>query len=248
MADQFIEVDGTFNFRDVGGRATLDGRKTRTGLLYRSASLDRLTPDGRDALSDLGVGLVVDVRSADEINRHGRFAHEGTGIDWHHVDSGFGPPVMGKRAHDHEVFEAQDPMSVVFRMVVEVADTLLATPLKMFAAAERPMVFHCTSGKDRTGFIAFLVQTIAGVDPEEAFEDFELSAVAMQTVRSDMEARFPEMARLDPAKLDRMSGAYRSWIIDALEPVGGVDDMEPWLDSIGVDISVRRAIRSKFVA
>ncbi|MEZ5282746.1 MAG: tyrosine-protein phosphatase [Acidimicrobiales bacterium] len=245
--DPFIEVDGTFNFRDVGGRHTRDGGKTRTGVLYRSAALDRLTERGRTVLDSLGIGLVVDVRSLAELERHGRFAFEGSSIEWHHVDSGFGPPVAAERPGDNEVFEADDPMSVVFRMIVEVADSLLATPLQLFARTDQPMVFHCTSGKDRTGFIAFLVQMIAGVDPEDAFEDFELSAAAMGTVRADMEARFPEMAKLEPHKLDRMAGADRRWIIDALDPVGGVGDLDPWLDSIGVDRATRDAIRRRFV-
>ena len=72
MRRDFISVEGTFNFRDVGGRPTTDGGRTREGVQYRSASLDRLTSAGLRTIAELDVEVVVDVRSRDEVERHGR--------------------------------------------------------------------------------------------------------------------------------------------------------------------------------
>lgn len=249
MRSQFISVEGTFNFRDVGGCPTTDGGHTRSGVLYRSASLDQLTSAGLRKISDLEVEVVVDVRSSDEVERHGRFAYEGMGIEWIHVPSPVGPPTGSMRdAMQDTIFAARDPMAVVFTKIVEAGADVLASPLHTLATASGPMVVHCTSGKDRTGLIAFLAQMICGVDPEQALEDFELSSLALAEVRNDMQARFPEMEHFDQATLDRMAGAHREWIISALESVGGIGDLDPWLDSIGIDAPVRADIRQRMVA
>ena len=249
MHREFISVEGTFNFRDVGGRPTTDGGHTRSGVLYRSASLDRLTGAGFKTISELDVEVVVDVRSSDEVDRHGRFAFEGTGIEWIHVPSPVGPPTGSLRDEMQEtVFAASDPMAVIFTKIVEAGADVVASPLETLATASGPMVVHCTSGKDRTGLIAFLAQMICRVDPEQAFEDFELSSLALAEVRNDMQARFPEMEHFDQATIDRMSGAHREWIISALESVGGIGDLDPWLDSIGIDAPVRADIRKRMVA
>ena len=63
VVPQFLDSDGAFNFRDVGGRASVDGGVLRTGRLYRSASLDTLTDEGHRQLEQLGVATVLDLRS-----------------------------------------------------------------------------------------------------------------------------------------------------------------------------------------
>ena len=248
IARGFIGVEGTFNFRDVGGRPTSDGGRTRTGVLYRSASLDKLTSSGVQQIIELDVEVIVDVRSSDEVERNGRFPFEGTGIEWLHVPSPIGPPTGSQvDAVQESIFAADDPMTLMFQKIVEAGTHVVTPPLAALAGATGPMVVHCTSGKDRTGLIAFVVQVICGVDPEHALEDFELSSVAMGDVLADMMARFPEMQRFDPATRERMSGAEGEWLVSALESVGGIHDLDPWLDSIGVGEATRNDIRKRLV-
>jgi hypothetical protein len=59
--------DGTFNFRDLGGRSTANGGRVRTGLLYRSGELDGLTPAGWQHLADLRIAGIYDLRGNSEI-------------------------------------------------------------------------------------------------------------------------------------------------------------------------------------
>ncbi|MCB7137565.1 tyrosine-protein phosphatase [Cellulosimicrobium marinum] len=68
-----LDVDGTWNARDVGGRAVPVGASAplRTGVLLRTASLSRLTAQGRAVLGGLGVTTVLDLRGADEVARDG---------------------------------------------------------------------------------------------------------------------------------------------------------------------------------
>ncbi|HMG65436.1 MAG TPA: tyrosine-protein phosphatase [Streptosporangiaceae bacterium] len=75
-ADRLIDIPGVRNLRDAGGFATSDGGSVGLGLLYRSASLSELGPDGAARLAALGLRTVVDLRSAEEAvywpnQRHG---------------------------------------------------------------------------------------------------------------------------------------------------------------------------------
>jgi protein-tyrosine phosphatase len=69
-----LDIPGTWNARDVGGRAVPVGaaEPLRTGVLVRTASLSRLTPDGVAALAALGVTLDLDLRGHDEVDRDGQ--------------------------------------------------------------------------------------------------------------------------------------------------------------------------------
>ena len=136
-----------------------------------------------------------------------------------------------------------DPMSVMYKRMVTDGAPMLASALQLIAGNERrPLVFHCMSGKDRTGMVAFLAQVIAGVYPDDALDDFEASALAAAEVHADMQQRFPEMAQFAD-KAERMVGADRRWVVGAIDAVGGLEHLDPWLDTIGVDSGVRSGVR-----
>lgn len=243
-----IDVDGTYNFRDVGGITTIGGELVLPRLVYRSASLDSVTPAGLATLAELGIRTVIDIRSEAELERNGRFPHEGTGIEWFHVVSSVGPP-SGEDATTRAIWSSPDPMALVFKLLVTSASPMLAGALRLVAEAGRqPVVFHCTSGKDRTGMVALLTQLIVGVDLETALVDFERSTAALAMVRSEMAARYPQLSSLPAEVLDRMATADRVWVHGALEEIGGQGNLEPWLDSIGVDATLRHRLRTVLLA
>src|SRR4249920_839455 len=59
---RIIEIPGAINLRDFGGYETSDGRRVRSGVLFRSGMLAQLTADGQSALRDLGIGVICDLR------------------------------------------------------------------------------------------------------------------------------------------------------------------------------------------
>ena len=64
----------TYNFRDVGGYAGLDGRTVRWRRLFRADSLHRLGEADAEAFAELGVRTVIDLRRPFEVERYGRVA------------------------------------------------------------------------------------------------------------------------------------------------------------------------------
>jgi protein-tyrosine phosphatase len=65
---RIIEIPGAINLRDFGGYETTDGRRVRSGVLFRSGMLAGLTSDGKSALRDLGIGVICDLRRDEERN------------------------------------------------------------------------------------------------------------------------------------------------------------------------------------
>ena len=59
---RILEIPGAINLRDFGGYTTADGRRVRSGVLFRSGMLAQLTIDGQTALRELGIGLICDLR------------------------------------------------------------------------------------------------------------------------------------------------------------------------------------------
>ena len=106
MADcetRHISFEACFNFRDLGGYPTEDGRKLRWKTLYRSDTLHRLTASDAEVFAALGVQTVIDLRSGNEVVDYGRLRAEAGDVAWYHrpildrlqgrspADSGSGP-------------------------------------------------------------------------------------------------------------------------------------------------------------
>jgi hypothetical protein len=79
-APPFVLVPGVANLRDIGGWpvkiSNPDGTPlvVRKGRLYRAATLNHITPEGKEALRALGIGAVFDLRSLYEVRKHANVA------------------------------------------------------------------------------------------------------------------------------------------------------------------------------
>lgn len=226
-----------------------DGSRLETGRIYRSASLDQISDQGLDTLRSLGIRTVIDLRSQPEIERHGTFPTERLPVRWIHVVSPFGPPTGRRDRRSAALIDHPDPMALLFRMIVTDGRELLLGALRAIAdPVAPPVVFHCTSGKDRTGMLAVLIQLLAGVDLDEALVDFEHSTEAMAAAGHDIVGRYPGMETMAPEQIARISAADPAWIHAALTEIGGVEQLGSWLEANGVDrahqANLRRHLRS----
>ncbi|MBO0512022.1 tyrosine-protein phosphatase [Streptomyces beijiangensis] len=177
-----IAFERLHNFRDLGGYRTADGRSVRPGVLYRSDSLAKLAGDDWDRYLALGVRTVIDLRYPWEIEAKGRVP-EHAGLTYHNLSiehrpydqAALGPDVpVGRYLADRFDEVAHDGVKEI-RRVLEVVAT----------ETEGPVVFHCASGKDRTGLIAALVLDLVGVPEETVVEDFALTGLASERLLAD---------------------------------------------------------------
>ena len=176
--DRHIPLAGQPNFRDLGGYAAADGRRIKWGVVFRSGELSQLTDDDVGKLGELGIRTVVDLRSPEEVSARGE---------------GRLPPgvrVVPMPIASSDMFAKLIPMflkgdfsAVPPDLLDRINRVLVREFTEQYAGllgalsdpASRPLVFHCTQGKDRAGFGAAMVLSALGVPWDTVLEDYLLS-------------------------------------------------------------------------
>jgi protein-tyrosine phosphatase len=182
QATRHVFFEACFNFRDLGGYQTADGHLVRWATLYRSDTLHRLTAADAAAFNALGLRTVIDLRSLTEIDQFGRLGVGREDLVWRSVPmldnvrlvlpDPFDPPVVASLP------DPATPGEGYLRIAEEFAPSI-AEVFRVLAGDDAlPAVFHCTSGKDRTGILAALVLEVLGVADEVVASDYVLTEEA----------------------------------------------------------------------
>ena len=159
---RFLSLPGVYNTRDIGGYATLDGKRVREGMLIRGTEVDGLgvSADGKcyflkdkAAAEPFGFAFEMDLRSEVRFE-DGYRSRLGDGVIHKQVESG----VSYK-----EIFTEQG------KKTVKEIFTDLADP------NHYPMYVHCTDGADRTGTVVFLIEGLLGIPEKEMLDDYKLT-------------------------------------------------------------------------
>jgi protein-tyrosine phosphatase len=245
-------LSGAWNFRDVAEKAGIE-----PGRLFRSGELSNLDDAGRATLTRFGVTDVADLRSAPELDRHGRGLVPG-GVTIHHLPFVETLASDGDAPHENAfqkmLTEKPDGESVsdaAARYMNEeyerIARSVLAQRavhkvVTMLGDGDRVLA-HCFAGKDRTGFTVAVVLEAAGVDRDAIMADYlasnaavpELRTHIVETIRNRM-SDTPEVAEVAEARLtDAVLGVQESYLDSArraiLEDFGSSD---AYLEAAGV--------------
>ena len=173
----FINIAGTFNARDISHGPNLP---VKPGYAFRSGSLERLEPGGIAVLQSLGIKTVFDLRSGHERGLAPEPEIPGVEIIWKPstVVNATAAPVQAEKQ------EAGFSLTTMNLDMLEshkasfkaVFDHILHHP-------DKPFLFHCTAGKDRTGVIAALILGLAGADIAYINRDYALTRLGIEPVR-----------------------------------------------------------------
>jgi len=168
--ERFIDLHGAFNVRDLGGYPGAGGATVRWRRVFRADGPERLTHRDRDVVDGLGIGTVIDLRSA----------REGSGAVWE--------PAQGGSRHTFSVIDVlpdyatlpplHRPEDLGARYLVrfENGGAALVDAVRLIAGnLDAPVLFHCAAGKDRTGILAAVLLEALGVPDEVVVEDYALS-------------------------------------------------------------------------
>ncbi len=166
------------NFRDVGGYVTADGRRLRSGLVYRSDALCFVTDRDRALLRDtLGVRTIVDLRTSMEQERMGRYDLADVGEVVH-------LPVLDGALIREKAQEGSLDLMSMYRAIAFDHANDIARVLTLLADTDRlPAVVSCTAGKDRTGIVVGVLLSMLGVPEDTVIADYERSTVGLAALR-----------------------------------------------------------------
>lgn len=239
--DRHIEFERLHNFRDLGGYRTRDGSTVAWGSLYRADSLGKLTGTDWERFLELGVRTVVDLRYPWEIEAKGRipeperFTYANLSIEHRPYDQA-------------EIDPDTDPWRFLADRFAEVAEDGVAeirATIELLAEGPGPAVFHCTSGKDRTGLIAALVLTLLGVDEEQILADFALTELATTRLTADWHTANPGRTMRWPAYGRAPAEILRLTLADLAARYGSVGSY--LTDEVGITPATTARLRARFL-
>ncbi|MCW2637993.1 MAG: hypothetical protein JWP76_299 [Dactylosporangium sp.] len=255
MLERGLGLVGAPNTRDFGGIVTADGRRLREGMLLRAGGLGRLTDGDVAKLAERKLACVVDLRDASEINAappdrlptdpSPRVRHIPVFDPDHPVFTYVSAALMG---HDVAPVAPVAPvdgspgaMLAIYRWMVTDPRAGAGFTAAVRAVAEaggEPLLFHCSAGKDRTGWLSVIVLSILGVDRDTIVADYlatnDYSRATHVAIMNAMRAKgrmvHPEvLLPLFEARLEYLTAAYG-------EVERGYGDMDRYVrDGLGVD-------------
>lgn len=239
-----VPLERGSNLRDLGGWRTGDGGRVRFGQVYRSAALHGLTDADLATLAGLGVRHICDFRGEGERARWPSRVPEGAVVHALGI-----APTIGASLRDlvaNQAATAADVMEVMQLAYGAYALDWHHQYRAMFDLlldeAPAPLMFHCTAGKDRTGFGAALILAALGV-PEEAIRADYMATNRIW--RGD-----PELAAsLPPGVGATLLSVHPEFLDAAFEAVRGAHgSMDAYLgERIGLDSARRARLRARLV-
>ena len=169
-----IEIEGAYNFRDIGGYKTSDGRMTRWQSFLRADNVSTLPQHSQDTLvSTYGVRTVIDLRRRDEIDgQPDNVLARSPRVRYHNVD------IVGDMVFDQvESAEPRDKIHASYRNMLDRRGLKFGETLRVLARpGALPAMYHCMGGQDRTGIVSALLLSLAGVPTETIAGDYTLTA------------------------------------------------------------------------
>ncbi|MEU5418505.1 tyrosine-protein phosphatase [Streptomyces sp. NPDC020799] len=260
-----LDASTIINLRDLGGIALAGNSAVRPGLLLRSGQLDRLDPELDPAVAALGIHTVVDLRSEHERHERPDQVPEGarlivadvmaagmTGAESvpAKLDSVLGNPAVADEHLGNG--KAEKLLCDAYRAFVTSESACDAYRLLLSALAEPdcgPLLFHCTAGKDRTGWAATVILLLLGADEATVQEEYLSVNPAVRAAFAPLIDRFTE-AGGDPEISDAILGVRPAYLAAALEEMerayGGVEAYVR--DGLGVPDDAVDRIRARYVA
>ncbi|UKY48085.1 tyrosine-protein phosphatase [Streptomyces inhibens] len=236
-----IDFERLHNFRDLGGYRTRDGRTVRWGRLYRSDSLSKLQGADWDRFLSLGIRTVIDLRYPWEIETKGRVP-DAEGLAYANLS-------VEHRPYDQaEIDPDLDPWRFLADRYAEVAldgAEELRQALEIIVSESAPQVFHCASGKDRTGLLAGLVLSLLGVAEDAIAADFALTELATERLIADWKAAHPDRTLKWPGYGRAPEEVMRLFLSDLTSTYGSVHDYA--LQHLGADETLVSQLRTQLL-
>lgn len=174
LNDRNITLEGGYNFRDLGGIKTKEDQIIRKGLLIRSDDLADLTDNDLELLNDYPIRTIVDLRTTYERSKKPDRIPNSCNHEAHlDISSGHFEDLM--KQFNEGISEPKEFMFKIYEDFVlnENCQKQFRNFFDIIQHKNRtPILFHCTAGKDRTGFASAIILSALNVEFDKILEDY----------------------------------------------------------------------------
>lgn len=227
-AHRLLNFEGIANFRDLGGYANEQGQQVKWGVLYRSGTFAHSSRADLQGLQQLQLATLIDFRSGGEKEEEPNQLPQPasfTVVEIPTLDEG-NKALVGEVMERVESgnFDGFDPDHFMLTANRQFA-TEFTPQFRQFIhtvldAEGKPVAWHCSAGKDRTGFASAILLRVLGVPQETVMRDY------MESKQHALEARKNQLLLLRvfkgeeaADKLAIMMGVEEAWLLAAFEEI-----------------------------
>lgn len=227
-AHRQLNFEGISNFRDLGGYPTADGREVKWGKLYRSGNLATASKADLAGLQRLHLASFIDFRSGAEKTEEPNRLPEPSGFAvveipvldegnrnlFNEISTRIEEGTLGDFDPDLTMIQANRQFAEEFTpQFQQFIDTVLE-------ADGAPVLWHCTAGKDRTGFAAAVLLRILGVPQDIIMQDYLASREpALESRRKQLLMLRLFEGEETADKIAVMLGVEQAWLEAAFDQI-----------------------------
>lgn len=242
--ERHIPVEGMTNLRSLGGYQGADGKRVRWGLLYRSDVPHNTAAN--TLCTQLHVRRTFDLRADMEVSR---MPYNIVGIE--RISVPITPPKYDVASLNLLTAEyVIKYMTDLNRQFIHTFHGELGIVLRGIIASKptenNASLIHCTAGKDRTGWVCYVILRLLGVSHEDALQDYLLTNTYYQRPESEkamaLVAKMPEEAQ---AMLWTVHEQYLAAAVEEVNKVGGVEKFV--IEKVGLSEAELKAFREMFL-
>ncbi|MBP2618083.1 tyrosine-protein phosphatase [Chryseobacterium jejuense] len=177
--EKVFEIKKVHNFRALGNIKNTEGRTLKEGMFYRSAHLHKLKKKSFDKIGQLEITEVIDLRNSKEISQNPDQLPNGITYKKYSAFEDEGDQLSQARKlvlkGKVNASDADKRMIDFYREYVTENPETIKTIITEIMESEKPILYHCTAGKDRTGIVTALILTILKFDKETIYNEYLLS-------------------------------------------------------------------------
>jgi len=177
MADAHrLDLQGAYNFRDVGGYRTANGKTVKREMIYRSEALAQLTDRDYEQLAALKIKVLCDFRGDDEKQR-APTKWRGSEVEMfpQPIEARSSSPWIAKLMQGGSASELKAMMTGLYGQFVTTNAPSYQRLMRRITDGGLPVLYHCSAGKDRTGVFTALLLRVLGVPKATVMEDYLLT-------------------------------------------------------------------------
>lgn len=172
--NNIIELENAYNVREIGGYKTSDGKVIKNNLFLRADCLGNLSQKDIDTLITYGLGSVIDLRSANELEQRPNPFNNYTNIKY--INIPFMADTNSNNIQDATKIMMENPKEMMPMFYINILKNSTQRIKNAFIFIEENLdkttLFHCTAGKDRTGVLAMLLLGLCGVSKEDIIANY----------------------------------------------------------------------------